>query len=78
MNNLKTKALSPVADSSIFKLWLQVIENWQPTTKVESTSTSRKVNVIFTNPTKDDIKRIVGEENKVEETDYTEENNDSS
>lgn len=64
LNNLKSKAMGISADSAIFKLWLQVIEGWSPTTKVETTNKS--VSLKIGNMSFDEMKDVMNRVNKIE------------
>jgi len=66
LNNLKAKAMSNLADASIFKLWLSVIEGWSPTQKIETTNKS--VSLKFGDLSFDEVKEIMNGTKKKTET----------
>jgi len=62
-------------DYQCAKLILQLAFNWNEKKILETTSTNKSLKVIFTNPDRDTMKKIV--ENNIENTEYTEEVDDT-
>jgi len=59
-------------DVAAAKLMLQLVHGWNEKKVIEQTNTNRSLKVVFTNPTQEELKKIVN--NEQEQTEYTIEN----